>query len=77
MHMGMAMIVIAFEADIVLTFLGIWIGCIASRYIFVALFADELKHVEHYVYIEMVCLPDMTIEYDVEATDFILPVLSV
>ena len=40
-------------------------------------FADELKHVEHYVNIEKVRFPDMTIEYDVETTDFVLPALSV
>ena len=40
-------------------------------------FADELKHVEYYVNIEKVRFPDMTIEYDVGATDFVLPALSV
>lgn len=40
-------------------------------------FADELKHVEYYVNIEKVRFPDMTIEYDVETTDFVLPALSV
>ena len=40
-------------------------------------FAEELKHVEHYVNIEKVRFPDMTIEYDVETTDFVLPALSV
>ena len=40
-------------------------------------FTDELKHVEYYVHIEKVRFPDMTIEYDVEATDFVLPALSV
>ena len=40
-------------------------------------FADELKHVEYYVNIEKVRFPDMTIAYDVEATDFVLPALSV
>ena len=40
-------------------------------------FAEELKHVEHYVNIEKVRFPDMTIEYKVEATDFLLPALSV
>lgn len=40
-------------------------------------FAEELKHVEHYVNIEKVRFPDMNIEYDVETTDFILPALSV
>lgn len=41
------------------------------------LFAQELKHVEHYVNIEKVRFPDMTIRYEVEATDFVLPALSV
>ena len=40
-------------------------------------FAEELKHVEHYVNIEKVRFPDMNIEYDVETTDFVLPALSV
>ena len=40
-------------------------------------FADELKHVEYYVHIEKVRFPDMNIEYDIEATEFVLPALSV
>ena len=40
-------------------------------------FAEELKHIEHYVNIEKVRFPDMSIEYDVEVTDFVLPALSV
>ena len=40
-------------------------------------FAQELKHVEYYVNIEKVRFPDMTIEYDVEVTEFVLPALSV
>ena len=40
-------------------------------------FAEELKHVEHYVNIEKVRFPDMNIEYDVYATEFVLPALSV
>ena len=40
-------------------------------------FAEELKHVEHYANIEKVRFPDMSIEYDVETTDFVLPALSV
>ena len=40
-------------------------------------FSDELKHVEHYVYIEKFRFPDMTIEYNIETTDFVLPALSV
>ncbi len=40
-------------------------------------FAEELKHVEYYVNIEKVRFPDISIEYDVEATEFVLPALSV
>ena len=40
-------------------------------------FTEELKHVEYYVNIEKVRFPDMNIEYEVEATDFVLPALSV
>ena len=40
-------------------------------------FAEELKHVEYYVNIETVRFPDMDIEYDVDATEFVLPALSV
>ena len=40
-------------------------------------FVEELKHVEYYVNIEKVRFPDMRIEYDVEATEFVLPALSV
>ena len=40
-------------------------------------FAEELKHVEYYVNIEKVRFPDMNIEYDVQATDFVMPALSV
>lgn len=40
-------------------------------------FAEELKHVEYYANIEKVRFPDMNIEYDVKATDFVLPALSV
>lgn len=40
-------------------------------------FAEELKHIEYYVNIEKVRFPDMNIEYDVEATEFVLPALSV
>ena len=40
-------------------------------------FAEELKHVEYYVNIEKVRFPDMNIVYDVEATEFVLPALSV
>ena len=40
-------------------------------------FADEMKHVEYYVNIEKVRFPDIHIEYQMEATDFVLPALSV
>ena len=40
-------------------------------------FAEELKHIEYYVTIEKVRFPDMNIAYDVEATEFVLPALSV
>ena len=40
-------------------------------------FEEELKHVEHYVNIEKVRFPDMSIEYDVGIKDFVLPALSV
>ena len=40
-------------------------------------FAEELKHVEYYVNIEKVRFPDMSIEYDVEVSEFVLPALSV
>ena len=40
-------------------------------------FTEELKHVEYYVNIEKVRFPDISVEYDVEATEFVLPALSV
>ena len=40
-------------------------------------FEEELNHIEYYVNIEKVRFPDMSIEYDVEATEFVLPALSV
>ena len=40
-------------------------------------FGEELKHVEYYVNIEKVRFPDMSITYQVEATEFVLPALSV
>ena len=40
-------------------------------------FSEELKHVEYYVNIEKVRFPDMSIEYDVKTTGFVLPALSV
>ena len=40
-------------------------------------FAEELKHIEYYINIEKVRFPDMSIVYDVETTEFVLPALSV
>ena len=40
-------------------------------------FSEELEHVEHYVNIEQVRFPDMTIAYDLEVKDFVVPALSV
>ena len=40
-------------------------------------FSEELKHVEYYINIEKVRFPDMSIKYDVETTEFVLPALSV
>lgn len=40
-------------------------------------FVEELKHVEYYINIEKVRFPDMNIEYNVDATEFVLPALSV
>ena len=40
-------------------------------------FAEELKHIEYYASIEKVRFPDMSIEYEIEATEFVLPALSV
>ena len=40
-------------------------------------FEEELKHIQYYVNIEKVRFPDMSIEYDVETKDFVLPALSV
>jgi LytS/YehU family sensor histidine kinase len=40
-------------------------------------FTEEMKHIEYYANIEKVRFPDMNIEYDVKATDFVLPALSV
>lgn len=39
--------------------------------------AEELKHVEYSVNIEKVRFSDMTVEYDVEVTEFVLPALSI
>ena len=40
-------------------------------------FTDELKHVEYYVNIEKVRFPDIQVDYLMEASDFVLPALSV
>ena len=40
-------------------------------------FAEELKHVEYYANIERVRFPDMNIVYEIDATEFVLPALSV
>ena len=40
-------------------------------------FSEEMQHIEYYVNIEKVRFPDMNIEYNVEAKDFLLPALSV
>ena len=40
-------------------------------------FSEELKHVKYYANIEKVRFPDMNIEYEIEATEFVLPALSV
>jgi hypothetical protein len=40
-------------------------------------FAEELKHIEYYVNIEKVRFPDMNIQYEIEAKEFVLPALSV
>ena len=40
-------------------------------------FTEEMKHVEYYVNIEKVRFPDMNIECNIEATDFVVPALSV
>ena len=40
-------------------------------------FSEELKHIEYYVNIEKVRFPDMSVEYDVETMEFVLPALSV
>jgi sensor histidine kinase YesM len=41
------------------------------------LFSDEIKHVQYYVNIEKVRFPDMTIEYQLDMSDFSLPAISV
>lgn len=40
-------------------------------------FSEEIKHVQYYANIEKVRFPDMTIEYDLEFSDFALPAISV
>ena len=40
-------------------------------------FSEEMKHVQYYVNIEKVRFPDMTIEYQLDVSDFALPALSV
>lgn len=40
-------------------------------------FTKEIEHVQHYVNIEKVRFPDMTIEYQLDTSDFVLPALSV
>lgn len=41
------------------------------------LFTQEIKHVQYYVNIEKVRFPDMTVEYRLDSTGFVLPALSV
>lgn len=41
------------------------------------LLSRELEHVRHYVNIEKVRFPDITVEFDVRSADFFLPALSV
>ena len=40
-------------------------------------FSEEIKHVEYYANIEKVRFPDITIEYQFEISDFLLPAISV
>lgn len=40
-------------------------------------FSEEMKHVEHYLSIEKVRFPNLTVEYDIRATDFDIPCLTV
>jgi sensor histidine kinase YesM len=40
-------------------------------------FSNEIKHVQYYVNIENVRFPDMTIEYQLDNIDFVLPAISV
>ena len=41
------------------------------------LLSKELRHVKHYVSIEQVRFPDITVNFDVSSDDFFLPALSV
>ena len=38
---------------------------------------QEIEHIKHYVGIEQVRFPDITIEYDIREEDFLIPALSV
>ena len=40
-------------------------------------FAQELEHVRCYTEIELVRFPDMTVNYDIQTSDFLLPALTV
>lgn len=40
-------------------------------------FREELRHVEHYLSIEKVRFPNLTVVYDIQADDFLIPCLSV
>ena len=40
-------------------------------------FSEEIRHVQYYVNIEKVRFPDITIEYRIDISDFILPAISV
>ena len=42
LHMGMALLIMAFEADAIATAVGLWAGGVISRYVFVALFVAAL-----------------------------------
>ena len=41
------------------------------------LLSKELEHVKHYVNIEQVRFPDITVDFDVRSDDFFLPALTV
>ena len=40
-------------------------------------FSEEMNHVKYYTDIEQVRFPDMTIQYDLQSVEFVLPALSV